>query len=187
LVETANYKIGMSRGRRIYSNVKNKSSILKYEEDCIVDYKNSEDVGHVNHSRKFAHNIIQALGIVIENQLKEHMKRPLETTGQLPPFSFCTDKMTRKHRTTHLSALITPDPGAPLKYDFLKAVYIGMLVVTKHKGHDIMGQMFDLADEYSKDLEEQLQGFNTDGQYHEGGLNINKHFYQMRTEFIKLK
>ena len=70
IVETANHKIGMSRGRRIYSNVKNKSSIEKYEEDCMVDYKNGEDIGQVNHSRKFAHKVIQALGIVVENRLK---------------------------------------------------------------------------------------------------------------------
>ena len=156
IVETANHKIGMSRGRRIYSNVKNKSSIEKYEEDCMVDYKNGEDIGQVNHSRKFAHKVVQALGIVVENRLKKHMKTPLEATGQLPLFSLCTDKMTRKHRTNHLSAIITPDPDAPLECAFLKAAYVGMPVVTKHTGHDVMFQMIDIAEEYSKDLEEQL-------------------------------
>ena len=93
------------------------------------------------------------------------------------PFRLCTDKMTLKHRTNYLSAIITPDPDAPLECDFLNAIYVGMPVVIKHKGHDIMEQMLSIGEKYSENLEEQLQGFNNDGQYAEGGLNIKKHFY----------
>ena len=177
VVETANHKIGMSRGRRIYSNVKNKSSIEKYEEDCVIDYKNGEDVGEINHSKKFAKQVVQSLGTIVENQIIKHMQTPLEATGQLPPFSLCTDKMTIKHRTNHLSAIITPDPNAPIDCDLLKAVYAGMPVVTKHSGKDIMEQILSIAEKYSENLVEQLQAFNNDGQYAEGGSNIKKHLY----------
>ena len=177
----------MSRGRRIYGNVKNKASIIKYEEDCVIDYKNGEDIGQLNHSRHFAQKIIKCLGIVIENQLTAYFKTPLEATGQLPPFSMCTDKMTNKHRTNHLSAFITPDISAPLTDDFLKPVYIGMPVVKKHKGHDIMEQMLEIAEQKCENLSEQLQAFNNDGQYAESGLNIKKHFYLLRPEFNQLK
>ena len=185
--EIENLKIGMSRGRQIYSNVKNKASTLKYEEDCVIDYKNGEVIGEVNHSRAFASNIVSALGIVIENRLKQHFSTKLNATDQLPPFSMCTDKMTRKHRTNHISAFITPDPNSWLEDPFLKAVYVGMPVVKKHNGHDIMIQMLNIAESKCQDLKEQLQGFYNDGQYAEGGLNIKKHFFQLRkTIFLKI-
>ena len=50
-LETINHSIGMSRGRRIYSNVKNKASLVKYEEDCVVEYRNGEDTSFQIHKR----------------------------------------------------------------------------------------------------------------------------------------
>ena len=176
--ELFNYKIGMGRARQIYQNVKDKCSYEKYESDCLVSALNGENIGNINHSRKFAQQLVAEIGAIIQMDLKAYFKTPLECTGQLPPVGLSTDKMTQKRHTNHLAVFITPDVQAPLSDSFLKPVYVGMPIVSKHAGVDIAEQILNIAEKFLDDLDEQLQAFNNDGQYF--GLNLSKHVFELR-------
>ena len=93
--------------------------------------------------------------------------------------------MTQKRHTNHLAAFLTPDTNTPLSDSFLKPVFIGMPVVTKHAGRDIAAQMITIAESYLVDLGEQLQALNNDGQY--VSLNVEKHIFELRQDLVKRK
>ena len=198
-------------------------SFLKYESDCLVAALNGEDVGNINHSWKFAEDVVREISVTIQIDLKTHFKTPLACTGCLPPvgrafypgfysylyyssysysyhssysyfyYSYkclllpgmATDKMTTKRHTNHLAAFLTPDVNAPLSDTFLKPVFIGMPIVYKHGGLEIAEQMIKIAEAYLVNLGEQLQALNNDGQY--VGLNIKKHFFEIRKDLQKRK
>ena len=88
--ELYTYKIGMGRTRQIYENVKNKCSFQKYESDCLVSALNSEEVGNINHSWKFAEEIVKEIAVTIQARLKTHFRTPLACTGEVPPVGLAT-------------------------------------------------------------------------------------------------
>ena len=183
--ETYNFKVGMGRARQIYENVKNKCSFAKYESDCLVAALNGEEVGNINHSWKFAESVVNEISATIQTEMNEYFRTHLPYTGELPPVSLATDKMTQKRHTNHLAAFLTPDTTAPLTDSLLKPVFVGMPVVSKHAGMDIADQMIKIAEAYLVDLGQHLQALNNDGQYF--GLNVEKHFYELRKDLVKRK
>ena len=118
-------------------------------------------------------------------ELKEHFRTPLPCTGKLPPVSLATDKMTQKRHTNHLAAFLTPDTTTPLTDSLVKPVFVGMPVVTRHAEVDIAQRMTKIAEAYLVDSGEQLQALNNVGQYL--GLNVKKHFFELRKDLVKRK
>lgn len=179
--ERYNYTAGMNLASQVYMNTKNKDSFIKYENDCMQKFVNGEKIGNTNHSKNFAKKLTDDIGTEIKIGLTKHFTTPLKCTGQLPPLAYTTDKMTMKRKTRHISAVITPDPDAPLSGPFMKPVFIGMPKVTGHTGYEISKQMIDLLDIYIANIEEQLQSVSNDGQYVH--LGIKKHFMDLRQGF----
>ena len=60
--------------------------------------------------------------------LKAYFKTPFAYTGQLPPVGLSTN---------HLPDFILTDVQAHFSDSFLKPVYVGMPIVSKHAGVDI--------------------------------------------------
>lgn len=135
-------------------------------------------VGNINHGEGFAKELVEAMGVEVRRELTTHFNTILPCTGEKPPISFASDKMTMKRKTGHIAGAITPDVNAPLSQPFLKPVFLGMPVTRHHDGIGLAKQMLNTLDQYLGEVEEQLQSVCNDGQYIH--LNIKKHMNDLR-------
>ena len=95
---------------------------------------NMEEVGNINHGQDFATDVVEAMGVQVKIELTKYFNTVLPQTGEMPPISFASDKMTMNRKTGHIAGAITPDLGAPLSEPFLKPNFLGMPVTRHHDG-----------------------------------------------------
>ena len=177
-----NYKAGIKLGKMVYSNVKERTSYAKYERDVANAASLGEEIGNINHGQVFAQNLTDAMGVEARIELTKYFNKILPCTGEKPPVSFSSDKMTMKHKTGHIAGVITPDVDAPLAGPLMKPVFLAMPVTRAHDGHGLAEQILSILDGYIDDVVEQVQTFNHDGQYVH--LNIKKHIMEIRRGFV---
>ena len=179
--EIYNKKVGMKLGKMIYSNVKERNSYTKYEHDVATAASNGEEIGNINHGKDFAKEVVEAMGIEIQIELTKFFHKTLPYTGEKPPVSFASDKMTMERKTGHITGVITPDVDAPLSESLLKPVFLAMPVTRHHDGPGLAKQMLDIMEQYLSNVEEQVQSICNDGHYIH--LSIIKHIMDLRRGF----
>ena len=122
-MEIYNHKVGIKLGKMIYSNMKEMNSYTKYERDVTNAASIGKEVGNINHGKDFAIEVVAAMGVEIQIELTKFFHKTLPCTGEKPPVSFASDKMTMKRKTGHIIGMITPYVDAPLSESLLKPVF----------------------------------------------------------------
>ena len=101
---------GMNVFRNRYLGIKQSKSRVDFEEDMLKAKLNGEDVGDMNHSRKFAKQLDDAIYSEMKENMKEKMNEKLDATEKKRPAGLMMDKMTPSKRTGQMHAVVIPVP-----------------------------------------------------------------------------
>lgn len=81
------HKAGMICSRIALKCISLHQSIEYYELEFVSLAADNIEVGNINHSRKFAQNMISSFYRVLYDKMKSHLEENLESTGRPSPIS----------------------------------------------------------------------------------------------------
>ena len=76
----------------------------------LVEQKNGGAVGDINHSRKFAENLMSCLYNEVKQRATDYLHKPLKCTGRPSPCGTLADKSTMKKRIGQMIGTVTVCP-----------------------------------------------------------------------------
>ena len=154
-------RVGLAVARTAYIVYRNAFGMAKFEDLISLQNLNGQDMGQLNHSKRFATEFRNSVAAVIKLRAVQFLSTPLEQTGHRPAVNLCADKGTYKHRTRQLTALLLIAPDSP---DLIELMYVGHPIVTAHDGHSLASLLKHSLDDY-KVRGSQIVGASFDGQY----------------------
>ena len=161
--------IGKNIFRIRYNGIKQGKTRVNFEEDILTAKLNKVDVGDVNHSRKFAEKLDDAIYTAMKAELKEHMDNKLDATEQKRPAGLIMDKMTPRRRTGQIHGIVIPVPENPLTQDLLVPLMLEVPPTTDLSAEGLA----KLAKEVFNNAgfsDERLEGVGWDGEYEKKGV-----------------
>lgn len=171
-----NMKVGMVLARTAYKIVKLGQSYANFETEVSLLHMNGVDVGDINHSRKFASQIVSAIFDVAVTKVKQVIRSELPTTGRPRPVGLLADKLTKKHRTGHIVGIVLPMPEREVGQDFLVPLYLDMPIVKEHSGRALAEQIIAVIQDFGVSPQ-QVNGGSFDGQYF--SLKVPEHIHEL--------
>ena len=96
----------MNVARQSYQIILEHDSYSSYERRVLLLHLSGVDIGNINHSRAFPAAFAEAVFHVIMCQYADFIATPQPDTGMLTPVAIIADKMTPKHITGQMDALL---------------------------------------------------------------------------------
>ena len=156
--------VGLNLFRTRYNGIKHAKSLLEFESDVLLLKLNGGDVGDINHSRKFAKTIDEALYKTMKTCLSEQLNEKLPSTGECRPVGFVMDKMTPNKRTGQVHGIITPIPENDLTENFLVPIMLDLPVCKDLTANGLANIAKCTLKEFGIS-DSQVQRFGWDGEY----------------------
>ena len=137
------------------------------------------NIGQKNHTKFIAAEIVDIADEFLKKHVKSYLTTNLEQTGQPPPFSVITDKITTNHRSRQMVSLRMVNMSTSLDEDepLLLNLYMGHPPCHEYTGNalarDIIAQLKEFG-VLSRDIKRCFVSLGIDGQY--VSLNVLLHF-----------
>ena len=161
--------VGMNVFRERYQGIKQGKNRVDFEEDMLKAKLNGLDVGDINHSRKFAKSLDDAIYDEVKYNIKKNMEMELDATKKKRPAGLLMDKMTPNRRTGQIHAVVVPVPENPLSQNLLKAVMLEVPPVPNLSAEGLATTAKKVFNEAGLQ-DEQLEGIGWDGEYVKKGV-----------------
>ena len=161
--------VGMNVFRERYQGIKQGKNRVDFEEDMLKAKLNGLDVGDINHSRKFAKSLDDAIYDEVKYNIKKNMEMELDATKKKRPAGLLMDKMTPNRRTGQIHAVVVPVPENPLSQNLLKAVMLEVPPVLNLSAEGLATTAKKVFNEAGLQ-DEQLEGIGWDGEYVKKGV-----------------
>ena len=130
---------------------------------------NGVDLGDINHSRKFAKELDQAIYETMKTDIKEKVERELDATNIKRPFGLIFDKMTPNKTTGQITGVIIPVPENPLSESFLFPIMLALPTVKDHSAEGLAVSVKKVFNSFGFS-DDMLEGIGVDGEYIKKGV-----------------
>ena len=162
-------RVGLNIFRTRYNGIMQAKSLGDFEEDILKGKMNGEDLGDINHSRKFAKELDTAIYDTMKDDIKYNVNQILAATNQKRPFGLVFDKMTPNKTTGQIHGIILPVPENPLTQDFLLPLMLDIPTVKDHSAEGLARSAKEIFNSYGL-TDDMLEGIGVDGEYIKKGV-----------------
>ena len=161
--------IGLNVFRTRYNGILQARSRIDFETDILKGKMNGEDLGDINHSRRFAKDLDDAIYETMKADIKHNVNKKLSATNQKRPFGLVFDKMTPNKTTGQIHGVIVPVPENPLTQDFLVPLMLDIPTVKDHSAAGLAVSAKEIFNSFGFS-DDMLEGIGVDGEYIKKGV-----------------